>query len=128
MLFRSLATFNYSTSLLEATRERELIELPEAIRQLTDVPASLYGITERGRLQEGWHADVTVFDAETVAPSPTEVREDLPGGAWRIYGQAEGIQHVFVNGTEVVRGKEFAEARPGTLLRSGRDTHGAAIK
>ena len=58
----------------------------------------------------------------------TEVREDLPGGAWRIYGQAEGIKHVLVNGTEVVTGKEFAEERPGTLLRAGRDTHGAPIK
>ncbi|MBT6274927.1 MAG: amidohydrolase family protein [Chromatiales bacterium] len=123
-----LATFNYSTSLLQSARERDIIELPEAIRQLTDVPASLYGITERGRLQEGWHADITVFDAAAVEPSPTEVKEDLPGGAWRIYGQAEGINHVFVNGTQVVEGKEFAEARPGTLLRAGRDTHGAPIK
>ena len=71
---------------------------------------------------------VTVFDAAAVEPSPTEVKEDLPGGAWRIYGQAEGINHVFVNGTQVVEGKEFAEARPGTLLRAGRDTHGAPIK
>jgi hypothetical protein len=52
----------------------------------------------------------------------------LPGGAWRLYGQAEGIKHVFVNGTEVVTGKEFCEARPGTLLRAGRDTQGVPVR
>lgn len=123
-----LATFNFSTSLLATSRERKSISLAEAIRQLTDVPARAYGLTERGRLAEGWHADIAVFDPSEVAPSPTEVREDLPGGAWRIYGQAEGIKHVFVNGTEVVTGKEFAEARPGTLLRAGRDTKGVPVR
>jgi hypothetical protein len=29
---------------------------------------------------------------------------------------------VFVNGAEVVTGRQFTDARPGTLLRSGRDT------
>ena len=60
-----LATFNFSTSLLATSRERKIIELPEAIRQLTDFPARTYGLTERGRLEEGWHADITVFDPET---------------------------------------------------------------
>jgi N-acyl-D-aspartate/D-glutamate deacylase len=123
-----LATFNFSTSLLESSRIRSSITLAEAIRQLTDVPARTYGLTDRGRLSEGWHADITVFDPSEVAPSPTEVREDLPGGAWRLYGQAEGIKHVFVNGTEVVTGKEFCEARPGTLLRAGRDTQGVPVR
>jgi len=123
-----LATFNFSTSLLATSRERKIIDLPEAIRQLTDFPARTYGLTERGRLEAGWHADITVFDVDAVGPSPTEVREDLPGKAWRIYGQADGIEHVFVNGTEVVRGKDFAAARPGTILRAGRDTQGVPLK
>ena len=82
-----LATFNYSTSLLESVRTRKLIDLPSAIQQLSDVPAQLYGLTERGRIEEGYHADIAVFDADSVAPSATEVREDLPGGAWRIYAK-----------------------------------------
>jgi len=123
-----LATFNFSTSLLESSRCRGSIELPEAIRQLTDLPARTYGLTERGRLREGWHADITVFEADRVAPSPTEVREDLPGGAWRIYGEAEGVRHVFVNGDKVVEGKQFTDVRPGTVLRAGRDTKGVALK
>ena len=46
----------------------------------------------------------------------------MPGGAGRVYGGAEGISHVVVNGTPVVSGKDLLDARPGTLLRSGRDT------
>ena len=117
-----LATFNYSTYLLGAARDRGMLPVEAAVNRLTDVPARLYGIRGRGRLAEGWHADIVVFDADRVAAGPIEVREDLPAGAWRLYGQAEGIDHVFVNGVEVVTGREFTDARPGTLLRSGRDT------
>jgi N-acyl-D-aspartate/D-glutamate deacylase len=115
-------TFAFSTNLLAKNREFELIPLEEAVRQLTDVPARLYGIRERGRLQEGWHADVVVFDPEHVAAGPIHTREDLPGGAYRLYADAEGIQHVVVNGTEIIRGGEHTGALPGTIFRSGRDT------
>jgi N-acyl-D-aspartate/D-glutamate deacylase len=117
-----LATFNYSTYLLAAARDREMMPLEDAIRRLTDVPARLYGIKERGRIEEGWHADVIVFDADAVAPKAVEIREDLPGGAWRLYGEADGMHHVFINGVEAVADGRFTDARPGTLLRSGRDT------
>ena len=46
----------------------------------------------------------------------------LPGGAWRLYGEAEGITHVFINGEHAVADGAFTDARPGTLLRAGRDT------
>lgn len=117
-----LATFNYSTELLRAVRDRSLLELEAAVHKLTDVPARLYGIKERGRLEPGWHADIVVFDPEVVAPKPVEVREDLPGDAWRLYGEADGVEHVFINGVHAVADGRFTDARPGTLLRAGRDT------
>ena len=117
-----LATFNYSTYLLGAARDREMLELEAAIHKLTDVPARIYGLADRGRLAEGWHADVVIFDADTVGPKPIEVREDLPGGAWRLYGEAEGVDTVLINGEVAVSGGEFTDTRPGTLLRAGRDT------
>ena len=49
-------------------------------------------------------------------------RFDLPGGAGRLYGPAEGIEHVFVAGTEVVSGTAFTGETPGNVLRSGTDT------
>ena len=117
-----LATFSYSTSLLAASRAHDLVPLEEAVHLLTDVQARLYGIRDRGRLAEGVHADVVVFDADRVAPGPVHTRHDLPAGAGRLYAEAEGIEHVLVNGTEIVRGGELTGERPGSLLRSGQDT------
>jgi N-acyl-D-aspartate/D-glutamate deacylase len=117
-----LATFNYTTSLLAASREQDLVTLEEAVHLLTDVPARLYGIRDRGRVAEGWHADLVVFDERRVAPAPVETRYDLPAGAGRLYAEADGIEHVLVNGTEIVRAGALTGDRPGRLLRSGRDT------
>ncbi len=62
------------------------------------------------------------MDENTVGTGPTYTRFDLPTGAGRLYADAEGIDHVFVNGVEIVRGTEFTGNLPGTILRSGRDT------
>jgi N-acyl-D-aspartate/D-glutamate deacylase len=116
-------TFAQTTQVLgNGVRKHAVIELEEAIHQLTEVPAKLYGLKERGVLRQGWFADVVVFDANTVATGPTYAREDLPGGAARLYADAEGIEHVLVNGVEIVRGGEHTGAFPGTVLHSGRDT------
>jgi len=114
---------NYTTALLgETVRERSLFTLEAAVRELTDVPARLYGLRERGRIAEGWFADLVVFDPATVGTGPTTVRHDLPAGAERLYNEATGIAHVFVNGQEAVRHGAFTEARAGELLRSGVST------
>ena len=118
-----LATFNYATALLgNAVREYGVIPLEEAVYRISGEQADLYGLRDRGRLLEGAHADVVVFDPETVGPEPIVSKEDLPGGGWRLFGGATGIERVLVGGQEVVRGGELTDARPGTVLRSGRDT------
>ncbi|MGQ0826614.1 MAG: N-acyl-D-amino-acid deacylase family protein [Actinomycetota bacterium] len=123
-----LATFNYSTAMLgNAVRERALMPIEEAIRLLTDVPARLYGIKDRGRLAPGWHADIVVLDPATIGPQPVRMRFDMPTGAPRLFGGANGIDHVLVNGVEIVDRGEFTDARPGTLFRSGRDTETVTV-
>jgi N-acyl-D-aspartate/D-glutamate deacylase len=118
-----LDTFAFSTQLLGGgVRERGLLTWEEAVHQLTDVPARLYGLRGRGRLAPGWHADVVVFDPQSVGTGPTYTRFDLPGGAARLYADAIGVDHVLVNGVEIVRGAELTGAYPGAVLRSGRDT------
>ena len=106
----------------KAVRERGMMPIEEAIHMLTDVPARLYGIKDAAGSQEGWHADVVVLDPTTIGPQPVRMRFDLPTGAPRLFGGADGIDHVLVNGTEIVDHGEFTDARPGTLFRSGRDT------
>jgi N-acyl-D-aspartate/D-glutamate deacylase len=123
-----LATFNYTTTTLaKAVRQHEVLPLEEAVNLLTDVPARLYGLRDRGRVTTGAHADLVVFDPATIAPGPVFTRTDLPTGAARVYGEAEGIDEVIVNGTVIVEHGAFTDARPGTLLRSGHDTETPAL-
>ena len=104
-------------------RERHLLTLEEAVHQLTDMPARLYGIRGRGRLAPGYHADMMVFDPGRVGPGAVRLEHDLPAGAPRLVAEAIGVAHVFVNGTEIVRDGRLTGDEPGTLLRSGRDTY-----
>ena len=118
-----MMTFGCHTALLgEAVRDRGLLSLEEAVRLMTDAPARLYGLRDRGRIAPGAHADLVVFDADRLAPAPVEMQHDLPGGAWRLSGGAVGIEHVLVNGREVLASGRATGATPGTALRSGRDT------
>lgn len=116
-------SFGFATTVLgKAVRERGLLPLEEAIHLLTGRPAAFYGLHDRGVIREGAWADLVVIDPDSVGPGPVSTRYDLPGGAGRIYGGAAGIKRVLVAGTEVVVGNEFTDARPGKVLRSGRDT------
>ncbi|MBM3671839.1 MAG: amidohydrolase family protein [Actinobacteria bacterium] len=117
-----LSTFSFSTAMLRSVREHGLMPIEEAVHLLTDRQARLYGLRERGRIAEGWHADLVIFDPATVKPGAVSWRNDLPAGAGRLYAGAEGIAHVITNGTEIVRGTELTGNNPGTVLRSGRDT------
>jgi N-acyl-D-aspartate/D-glutamate deacylase len=113
----------YSTTLLgHAVRDRQLLSLESAIHYLTDAPARLYGLRGRGRISEGWAADVIVFDPDTIGPGPVHTRNDLPANAPRLYAEATGVNHVLVNGVEIATAGRATGEIPGTVLRSGRDT------
>ena len=113
----------YTTRFLgDMLRGRRLVTLEHAVQMITDDPARLIGLRERGRLAEGWIADVVVFDPETVGSAPATLVEDLPGSSARLTADAIGVSHVFVNGVETVRDNVATGATPGTVLRSGRDT------
>lgn len=105
-------------------REKQALSLEEAIRMLTSRPAEVFGIGDRGRLQEGWPADILVFDPATVAAGPLRRVWDFPGGANRLVSEASGIDAVIVNGTILRRNGSDAVAAdgklPGKLLRNGR--------
>ncbi len=89
-------------------RERGVVGLAHAVRSMTSLPATVYGLEGRGTLREGAVADVVVFDLDRIAEKAT-------------YGDphqlSEGVIHVLVNGTPAVRGGKPTAALAGQVLR-----------
>src|SRR5262249_33676397 len=82
-------TFRYPTHLLEnGVRKFGALGTEEAIHLITQVPAELYGLCDRGVLREGAAADIVVFDEATVGSGPLETRYDLPSGAGRLFAES----------------------------------------
>lgn len=89
-------------------RERRVLDLPEAIRRMTSLPAETFGVPERGTLQVGMVADLVCFDPKTIDHPGTYVEPELP---------PTGIHWVMQTGHVVMRAGEWAGTRRGSRLR-----------
>lgn len=98
-------------------RQAQAIPLEMAVRKITYNIASFFGLKERGRLREGWHADVCIFDPETISPTMPTLHHDLPAGAPRIIQKSSGIMATVVNGEVFMRNNEHTGSLKGRLLR-----------
>ena len=111
--------YSYSTYLLSHwVRERGIMPLEEAIRKLTFVPASLFGLYNRGLLRPGMAADLMIFDPATIAPLEPGEAQDLPGGAKRRKQLAQGIEWTVVNGQVLLEKGKHTGAYPGKVARN----------
>lgn len=110
----------------DTLRGRKLVSLERAVQLMTQVPAELFGLVDRGLVAEGYHADVVVVDPETVGSELAELVYDLPADSPRLTAGSIGVHRVLVNGTVVVEDGKATGALPGTILRSGRDTRTVA--
>jgi N-acyl-D-amino-acid deacylase len=112
-----LCDAGYATHLLgHWVRERGLFGWEEAVRRLTSMPASIYGIPERGHIAPGLPADVTCFDPTRVGARPPEKVRDFPGGAPRYVTRADGVEHVFIAGEAFIEAGRWNGAYPGVPL------------
>lgn len=91
-------------------RERRTVDLPEAIRKMSSLPAAIFGLRDRGTLTTGKYADLVVFDQASVRDEATYERP---------YAFPTGVRHVYVNGRAVVRDGALTNERPGRVLRNG---------
>jgi len=89
-------------------RDEGLLTVQEAVRKLAALPAENLKLDRRGRLQEGWFADVVVFDPATVQDHATF---EAP------HQYSTGMVHVLVNGVPVLRDGEHTGATPGRVVR-----------
>ena len=115
-----LCDSGYPTYLLGTwVRDRQAITLEEGVRRLTSDPADFFGIRDRGRIQAGLVADITIFDPNTVgSPEKAERRYDLPGGSKRMVMPSTGIRHTIVNGLVCWREGIIDCGDSGRVLRS----------
>lgn len=89
-------------------RDRNLFSIEEAVRRMTSLPASQFGLRDRGAITMGAFADLVVFDPATVADAASFTAPTEP---------SIGIRHVFANGTEIWREGAPTGARPGRVLQ-----------
>jgi N-acyl-D-aspartate/D-glutamate deacylase len=108
------------TSLVLAkwVREQGAFSLEEAIRRLTDQPARVLGLQDRGRLAPGLAADIVVFDPTAVRIRAKRYVRDYPAGEGRLIEEAEGYHYTLVNGEVLFDHGEHTGALPGRVLRN----------
>ena len=98
---------NFSRLLGKYVREEQVISLEEAIYKLTGLPAQNLRIQNRGLLKEGYFADIVIFDPNTVKDNATFEEP---------HQYATGVQHVFVNGVQVLENENHTGALPGRVV------------
>jgi N-acyl-D-amino-acid deacylase len=103
---RGFGTF--TRVLREHVREKATMSLPQAIHKMTGASADHVGIVGRGTIEPGAHADLVLFDPETVADRATPDSPNEP---------SVGIAWVMVNGDVVYRDGQVTDARPGRVIR-----------
>jgi N-acyl-D-aspartate/D-glutamate deacylase len=109
----------YATALLDLwVRQRKVLSLEKAVHKLTQVPATVFGIPNRGVLAEGKVADLVLFDPDTVTAKTPKYAYDLPCNGRRLVCESEGIKATFVAGTQLYDGGKHTGAMPGRILRS----------
>lgn len=99
---------SFSRLLGHFVREEKVISLEEAIYKLTSLPATNLKLKRRGSLQEGYFADIVVFDANTIKDNATFEKP---------HQYATGMQHVFVNGGHVLKDGEHTGKSSGRFVK-----------
>ncbi len=95
------------------------LALEDGVRRLTSQPASVYGLSDRGRLEEGLRADINVIDLENLRLLAPHAVRDLPAGGLRLLQDAVGYDATIVAGEVTRRNGADTGARPGRLVTNG---------
>ena len=94
------------------------MSLEQGVRELTFVPASIFGLYDRGLLRPGMAADVTIFDPAIIRPRDPELVYDYPAGEGRLDQKANGVIATIVNGQVATESGQYTGALSGRLLKN----------
>ena len=97
-------------------KEKGSFTLEEGVAALSSDVATFLGLTDRGTLEVGKAADITVFDPDAVSPMTLQTLDDIPGGGIRMTKGSQGIPWVFVNGEPVIEDGKATASVPGAVL------------
>ena len=108
---------DYTTYFLQHwVRETGSFTLADGVAALTSRVADFLGLEDRGRLEVGNAADITIFDPEAVGPLQLQTLDDIPGGGTRMTKAARVVNWVIVNGEPVIEDGTPTNAAPGVVL------------
>ena len=110
----------YTTYMLTSRLDRDGLDLPTVVRALTDQPAQSVGLCDRGRLMEGYKADINLLDLANMRLRRPAVNADLPAGGKRLSQKSDGYVATIVGGMVTYRNGEPTGALPGRLVRGAR--------
>ena len=99
---------NFARLFAKYVRDLDLITVEDAVHRLTGFPADNLGLTERGYLREGYFADIVLFDPDTIQDHATFENP---------HQYATGVDHVFVNGVQVLNNGEHTEKAGGRFVK-----------
>ena len=99
-------------------RDTGVYSLQEAVRRISNVPAGVLGLHDRGTLEVGKRADLNVFDIDTLEERMPQIVHDFPFGAPRFIQRAVGYKTTICNGQVVLRDDELTGDCGGRILRS----------
>jgi N-acyl-D-aspartate/D-glutamate deacylase len=101
-------------------RRQGRFSIAEVVHAMTEIPADLLGLSDRGRLEVGRRADINVIDLDALSLHKPTVKWDLPAGGKRLDQTASGYRATIVDGTIIQRDGEPTGAMPGKLIRFSR--------
>jgi N-acyl-D-amino-acid deacylase len=111
---------SYSTYFLAhwaRDRKSGRFTVPQAVRELTSVPARIAGLGDRGRIAVGYKADLNVIDHAALQLHKPVITHDLPAGGRRLDQTADGYVATIVSGEVIAENGVPTDARPGKLVR-----------
>jgi N-acyl-D-aspartate/D-glutamate deacylase len=99
---------SFPRAIAKYTRDEGVVTLPEMIRKMTSLPASVYGLESKGKIKEGYDADICIFDYAKIQDKATFVEPSR---------RAEGFNYVIISGKVVCENAIYNGTRAGKLIK-----------